>query len=401
MPPQDRPALAPLLTAILAAALPAVGTAAPIDTTNRQAVIAHYHNEYVPGNAAVVGYAAGGGCNPGTTSGAFQNAVLDRVNYFRSMAGVPAVALNSTYTRQAQAAAHLISVNNRTSHNPTSSWQCFSQDALTGAQRSNLFLHRDGMAAIDGYLRDDGPFNTDVAHRRWMLNPPALAIGVGDVTAASGRNAASALYVVDRASNAPHPATRDGAVAWPPEGYVPHTVVYPRWHFSQLGVDFTNATVAITRGGQAIPSPVVARGTENLLGFISWSFNNLADGATFLRPIADERYTVTIRGAAYAGSPRTFTYDVTIIDPAVIAGDANFDGVVDGADYSLLRDGQGTRYTRFDLDAWRANYGRRATAGSAAVAIPEPAGGVTIALAAAWSLAKRRVRVEGALRRRC
>ena len=39
---------------------------------------------------------AGGGCNPGSVSPTFLQAVLSRTNYFRAMAGIPTVTFNGT-----------------------------------------------------------------------------------------------------------------------------------------------------------------------------------------------------------------------------------------------------------------------------------------------------------------
>ena len=42
-----------------------------------------------------------------------------------------------------------------------------------------------------------------------------------------------------------------------------------------------------------------------------------------------------------------------------LKGDANGDGEVNAADYSILRDGLGTEYTQQDLDDWRENFGAK------------------------------------------
>lgn len=348
-----------------------------VNTASRQASLGAYQTLYAPTTYVPTGWTSTGPSDPGTTSAAFQNAVITRVNYYRTMAGVPAITNNATFTLQAQAAAHLISANNRSSHSPTSDWLYYSADARTGAQRSNLYLGSSGIAAIDGYMRGPGSTNFSVGHRRWVLNPPAKQFGVGDVPATTGRSQANALYVVDVASNAPQPATRDGFVAWPPPGYVPYNVTFPRWHFSKQGVDFAAATVSLTLGGVPVPAAVIATGTENLLGYISFNVNNLSDFASFPKPTVDQPYQVTIRNARVNGVAQTFTYGVTLFDPVTFAGDYNFDGVVNAADYTTIRDGIGTRYTQADLETWRTTYGTRAasTALATAVSIPEPATG--------------------------
>jgi hypothetical protein len=65
-------------------------------------------------------------------------------------------------------------------------------------------------------------------------------------------------------------------------------------------------------------------------------------------------------------------------DYAPLAGDFNFDDIVDAADYSTWRSGLGTKYDQSHYYLWRANYGQSlsGSAGSAgspgAAAAPEP-----------------------------
>ncbi|MEO0529596.1 MAG: hypothetical protein AAF266_03360 [Planctomycetota bacterium] len=70
----------------------------------------------------------------------------------------------------------------------------------------------------------------------------------------------------------------------------------------------------------------------------------------------------------------TINYEV-IAD--VLAGDFNADGVVNAADYTVLRDGLGDLYTEQDIATWRANYG--AVSLAAAVSVPEPSGFAVLA----------------------
>lgn len=374
------------VAALLLVAQPVAAALLSVNTASRQASLAAYQTLYAPTTYVPTGWTSTGPSDPGTTSAAFQNAVITRVNYYRTMAGVPAITHNATYTQRAQAAAHLISANNRSSHNPTSDWLYFSTTAQQGAARSNLFLGLNGIAAIDSYMRDPGADNKTVGHRRWILNPPAKQFGVGDVSASGTRKQANALYVIDVPSNAAQPATRDGFVAWPPPGYVPYNVATTRWHFSKAGLDFAAATVSVTLGGVSFPASVIAHGSQNLLGYISFDVNNQRE---FTRPTADQSYQVRIQNARYNGVSQSFTYTVKLFDPVTIAGDYNYDGLVNAADYTTIRDGLGVRYTQSDLLTWRTTYGTRAA--STALAIPEPAS-LWLLLTAAVAAPARRPR---------
>jgi hypothetical protein len=60
----------------------------------------------------------------------------------------------------------------------------------------------------------------------------------------------------------------------------------------------------------------------------------------------------------------------------LLPGDYNRDGIVDAADYTVWRDGLGTKYTQADYEVWRAHFGQTAGSGTSArtgTPVPEPA----------------------------
>ncbi|MCB0084787.1 MAG: CAP domain-containing protein, partial [Caldilineaceae bacterium] len=145
-----------------------------------------------------------------------------RINYYRAMAGVPAdITLLADYNQQAQAAALMMSVNQRSSHDPTVDWTCYTIAGDTAAQNSNLYLGVFGTAAIDGYIRDPGDNNDAVGHRRWLLFPQTRFMGSGDLPHTNTYQGANALWVFDDHAADPRPPTREEFVAGPPPGCVP------------------------------------------------------------------------------------------------------------------------------------------------------------------------------------
>ena len=59
-----------------------------------------------------------------------------------------------------------------------------------------------------------------------------------------------------------------------------------------------------------------------------------------------------------------------------LAGDYNRDGIVDAADYTVWRDGLGSKYTQTDYTVWKSNFGNHAGSGAGAeenASVPEPA----------------------------
>jgi len=295
----------------------AEGQALSVDPADREAArtffLTHYQNAATPAHGWTGNRTT---CDAGTTSAAFRDAVLLRINYFRAMAGVPAqVTLADAYNAKAQQAALIMSVNGQLSHNPPTTWQCYSADGAEAAGKSDLFLGVYGWDAITGYIRDPGSNNGPVGHRRWLLYPQTQNMGTGDIPSDGGR-AANALWVFDSHLGEARPPTRDTFVAWPPPGYVPYQVVFPRWSFSYPGADFSQALAAVTRDGQSVPlrpETVVNGYGENTL---VWAITGMADWDPWPKPAADTSYRVTISNAIVGGTPTSFTYDVVVMDPA-------------------------------------------------------------------------------------
>jgi uncharacterized protein YkwD len=328
------------------ALLASVGSSAAIevDPSSRSASQQFYRDYYLPANSAEIGWTGShAACDPGTTSPAYRQAQIDRVNYFRAMAGVPAeVVVNETWSAKAQHAALMMSSNNALNHTPPATWMCYTADGAEAAGKSNLSLGAIGPAAVDAYMKDRGAGNTAVGHRRWLLYPQSVAMGAGDVPVAAGRNGANALWVVDNGTfGSPRPATRDTYVAWPPPGYVPFQVTYPRWSFSYPGADFSAATVTVTKNSDPISvslEPITNGFGENT---IAWIPDGMNHAANWPRPAADVAYQVSLSNVVIGGSAQAFSYDVTIFDPDAIAADFDGNQLVDAA----------------DLGRWKANFG--------------------------------------------
>ena len=165
----------------------------------RTAAVRSFQQEYLGTAGVDAGWTGShASCTPGTTKSTFQNAVLRRINYFRSLAGVPAtVSWNDGYSQKAQAAALLMSANGNLSHAPASNWTCFSSAAKDAAGSSDLSLGIYGPEAINVYMEDGGDNNYFVGHRRWILYPQTREMGTGDVPGTSSYESSNALWVFD------------------------------------------------------------------------------------------------------------------------------------------------------------------------------------------------------------
>ncbi len=268
-------------------------------------------------------------CTPGTNDTGFNEAVLRRINALRAMAGLPAdVTFLGVNNVRNQQAAVMMSANNMLSHTPTNTWHCYTADGALAAENSNIALGFSGPNAITGYIWDAGNNNVMVGHRRWILYPQTQIMGTGDVPSQGGFSAANATWVFDGHYNDPRPATREPYVAWPPPGYVPYPVVFPRWSFACSNAaftyaNFTNATVTMRSNGVPIAvnkSPVLPGAGENTLVWVPLGLNADSYNTTFPFNGADTVYTVAISNIL--GAPQTwYTYSVTVFDPAVTGPD--------------------------------------------------------------------------------
>ncbi len=276
-----------------------------INTKDRAIVLAQYNAEFnrtEPGSGWDGDVAA---CRSGTTTSVYQLSVLQRVNWYRSMAGLPAVSYNTTLNQSAQDAALIGSAEGRLTHTPANTAKCYTQSGRTGAENSNLGLGVAGVTAVDGYIHDPGENNTAVGHRAWLLSRNLGTIATGDIESHGEHWAANAMYVTNSATAS---TPRDGYIAWPPSGYVPDAVLYDRWSFSTggAGVSYQNASVTVTGPGGAVPVVV-----ENRTGW-------LEAGIVFVPQLStknvsvDTTYTVAITGVT-GGSQNTYTYQVTVI----------------------------------------------------------------------------------------
>jgi hypothetical protein len=263
--------------------------------------------------------------NAGATSQAFRDAVLRRVNYFRAMAGVPAtITFSALFNGKDQKAALMMSANNQLDHFPPTTWKFYSTDGAEAAGNSNIYLSRFGPDAITGYIEDPGANNAVGGHRRWILYPNTHTMGTGDVPVSGTYASANALWVFDPNESSTRPVTRDFFVAWPPPGYVPYTLIFPRWSFAYPGANFAAATVTMTRGGASVPLVVQSR-TDNGYGenTLIWVPDGLSTNSAppAVAPASDMTTHVTVANFTAGGITRSFSYDVVVFDPATTGAD--------------------------------------------------------------------------------
>jgi len=291
-----------------------------IDVNNRQAVIDAYKAEFERDEPAMQYTGNITTCTPGTTSVEYQNSVLQRVNWYRKMAGVPEVVYNSANHAAAQAGALISAAEGFPYPAPSSTAKCFSELGYSGATQSNIVGEFVGVRAIDAYVRNWIRDNPTVAQRRQVLSPKLRSIATGDLSEkrtmklvnAGSKNTDERTSTYDLSFNAlfvndtgPAITPRDGGVAWPPSGYVPGVVIPSFWSYTRADADFSNAQVTVSGPRGAVNVTVESRG-------------NIVDpGIVFSLEIPDSKkdvkYTVTISGIAGIATS-TISYSVIVVD---------------------------------------------------------------------------------------
>lgn len=267
------------------------------------------------------------GCDAGSRSTAEKERIVGLVNLHREAAGVPPLlGPHAPSDALAQEAALIMEANNGLSHFPPPSWTCWSQAGHDGASTSNIAIGYTSWQQVLAYMVDDGADNEAVGHRQWLLDPTLERVGVGATTRGG------AIRVIDVPTR---PSTGPRVVPWPAAGASPAFLVPTRWSlsFHSLDTDLDNATVQVTRDGQAVPITPLGP-TTGYGGFttIVWAMPEEALRAATVTGPDTTTFRVTVRNAVIDGVPQAYSYDVQLV-PDRFADD---DGGIFEADAIVL-----------------------------------------------------------------
>jgi uncharacterized protein YkwD len=297
---------------------PDVNTVAGLLDTGRRRPVSSLYDSMWTGSSPAVGFTGSiSGCTPGTTAAAFRAAVIARVNAYRRLAGAPAdITESSALSSQAQAAALMMAANQQLSHDPPSSWRCYTTTGHDAAGRSDLFLGVSDAATVDGYMYDPFSNNTQAGHRWWVLRPSGRQMGVGSTGGSNWYQKANALLVNDGASAARAVRSPDGMLTWPSPGFLPYELVPMRWSFLVPGGSYSTAKVSMTIDGKAEPVVVDVRDG----GFGQLVFHRRSQDVNawtqMAKPSSDRVVRVTVSGVKVGGIAKTYSYVTVIYDPA-------------------------------------------------------------------------------------
>lgn len=281
--------------------------ALPIETENieRQAALELYQDYYVAASTSTSDVLWTGDettCTPGSVPQETKDKILARLSYFRKAAGLNnTISENSQKSEKAQAAALMMHVNGSLEHYPPDTWECFSEAGKEAAANS-LLTTTSGTPAIDSYIKDQGAENGPVGHRRWLLWPRLQEIGIGNT---DGYNA---IWVIGNPGTPPADAPE--FIAWPPEGYVPKQVAYPRWSFSIADADFEDTEVSMKYlNGSGIDVQIEELSSAYADNTIVWQPDLQLSGIT-----EDTSLIVSIQSVGVNGEKTDFEYEVILFD---------------------------------------------------------------------------------------
>jgi uncharacterized protein YkwD len=279
-----------------------------VDVNDRAAVNSAYQGSYAPGLRTPTGWAGNESrCLAGNQGTASRTATLRAVNYARSLAGLAPVSFSTDLNSRSQQSALMMSANRALSHNPPTSWRCYTSSGGANAGKSNLALSYPSLTSaglVSLYLEDAGSTNRAAGHRRWLLNPFSTVMGSG------ATQTANAITVVGPTSTSrPNPAV----VSWPTAGYFPNTLEPTgRWSLSlgDRALSFRWASVRVWRNGtlvKTVKDPVEDGYAQPTL---VWELSpDLARSGTFKVEVSNIRATAT-------STRYTRTYVVRMFTPA-------------------------------------------------------------------------------------
>lgn len=195
-------------------------------------------------------------CTPGVWSKNGHTNALRVLNLYRFLAGLPEVTATAALDAKAQACAFLMAANDKLSHSPDASWNCYTDVARDAASKSNI-SSAPAVLAIDRYMVDEGDHNkASLGHRRWLLSTQLGPVGIGSTGGTKIGDGQASCVWIDGESTLERPW-----VTWPPAGKVPLQALSPYgvsidstgWSILSETVDPAKAYIKVTSGGESLP----------------------------------------------------------------------------------------------------------------------------------------------------
>ena len=217
-------------------------------------------------------------CQAGRPSEADRQLFINTLNEIRALHKLPKVEYDYAHEDQMMQASMLLAVNEKTSHYPDASWDCFSDIGLQGASTSNLNFIQ-AYENLEKYGSDKHLANwlieknsPSIGHRRYILSPFLTKASYGEV---SNTDAKSFPVIVGAAMKTVYPyesqklttTVEKGIIAYPYHNY-PNKfflkseplslsiLVNPQNAYANNKVDFSQAKLTVTRRDNQQVQPI-------------------------------------------------------------------------------------------------------------------------------------------------
>lgn len=279
-----------------------------------------YKDYYLSSHIDSMPWRPGKKCDGGTLAAEIYQKAENRINFFRLVNHLPTIKIIAEKQKESQAAAYMMKVNNYLSHNPPTSWKCYSKEGAEGASRSCLgvsnYKYYPDNSFVTGFITDPGETNFFAGHRRWLLYSKAAAFSYGatDVSEAIYTN----LNFTDSASV--------DYIAYPWNGYVPINLVFSKWSFSipeHKKVDFSAATISVTDAkGTPLSLKKYPLKPDYLDHSLTWKMTSMfsSDEEDYLgnklveKGFIGKELKVKISNVIVNGKKKTYQYSVKIVN---------------------------------------------------------------------------------------
>lgn len=205
-------------------------------------------------------------CEEGYINETEKQKVLDLVNQIRARHNLLPIYYNDEYDLEASESSLMMAKNKSLSHQPPSSWDCYTEEGYDGAEHSNLYISSSSgtnypttESSIIAWMIDN--FSERVGHRRWIIDPflEFMALGRADWNDGSMNYTAMSQYVISDQKQDITNWDMD-FVAYPYHNYKPEWVYYNGGDYHYLSftaifdkqnywnnqnVDYTDASVTM------------------------------------------------------------------------------------------------------------------------------------------------------------
>jgi tetratricopeptide (TPR) repeat protein len=156
-------------------------------------------------------------CKPGTMTPGINLLAQNRINYFRRNAGLSEeIILSKQNNLYCEIAAMMCEVNKTMSHEPNDGWRCFIPAGADVLKDALLIKESNPSIAITAAMGHSHP---TVGHRRWLLYPKSMYLGLGT------SKTYSVIKAIDNSRELDTNKYKNQFVAWPPENLVPKMLI--------------------------------------------------------------------------------------------------------------------------------------------------------------------------------